>query len=513
LGYTLKELIAVSAIAFVIFRLAKPIALRFSDERDYSRRRNVWFALTLTAFLSPNFWLFALVAAPLTAWAGGKDKNPVALYLILLHVAPPVPIDIPISGLFKLDNYRLLSFCILVPAAWRMRKAAGAAVVLGITSMDLLLLGYGALKVLLFVPPDSHDHVVFQDSFTNEIRTSLLFIVDIYILYYAVSRSCSTRHAITEAQAAFCLSCLILAALAVFETLRHWLPYVDIAVRWTGDAGYAFYRGRGGSLRAQVSTGNALALGYMLAVALGFWLYLQSHVPSKWPRVAVFVLLSLGLLASYSRGPWVGTVVTCVVFAVLATRSLPKLLKGAAGALLLLVAISMTPLGDRIAGLLPFSKGSTDAQANFSITYREHLLERSWELFQYHPFFGDQLAWQHLSDLRQGEGIIDLVNTYVEVGVFYGIAGLGLFVGFILIALVKAHRRSRKVMPTDADLGLMGIGLESCIVGTMFMLGTTSFILSYEKVFFVIAGLTAAYARIARPRDPRTSARARMNTA
>ena len=64
MSYTLKELIVVVGIALLIFWLAKPIFLRFSEERDYARRRNIWLALTVIGFLSPNFWVFTLLAAP-----------------------------------------------------------------------------------------------------------------------------------------------------------------------------------------------------------------------------------------------------------------------------------------------------------------------------------------------------------------------------------------------------------------------------------------------------------------
>jgi hypothetical protein len=496
MAYTLKELIAVAGIALVIFRLAKPIFLRFSEERDFARRRNIWLALTVTAFLSPNFWLFTLVAVPLTIWGSRKDKNPVALYLILLHVIPPVPIDIPIPGiksLFSLDNYRLLSLCILIPAALRLRKSSDAARIRGISLMDVLLVGYGALQVVLFVPPDLPNHVVLQDSFTNELRSTLLFFMDTYILYYTVSRSCSNRQLISEAQAAFCLSCLVMAALAVFESLRHWLPYTDIAVRWSGDPHYGYYAARIGLVRAQVSAGNNSPLAYMLATACGFWLYLQSHVVSKLQRSAVVVLLWLGLLATFSRGPWLGAALIYAVVGALRTRKLSILVKGSAGALLVLGALSLTPFGERIVALF-FPTGSAGDEASFSIAYRQRLLERSWYLLTQHPAFGDQLAYQHLNDMRQGMGIIDMVNTYVEVGVFHGFVGLSMFVGFILIALVRVHRIAKQMTPRDSDLALMGFALVGCIIGTLFMLGTCSFILGYEKLLYVISGLAASYA-------------------
>src|SRR5690348_1060469 len=105
---SIKDLIVVLAFALVVFRLAKPIAAHFTSEADYLRRRNVWLALTVVAFLSPSFWLFVAVAIPVLIWARRRDSNPVALYLLLLHVIPPMAIPIPTIGiteLFDLDNY------------------------------------------------------------------------------------------------------------------------------------------------------------------------------------------------------------------------------------------------------------------------------------------------------------------------------------------------------------------------------------------------------------------------
>src|SRR6202795_1885218 len=206
----IKALIVVLAIAAVVFRLGKPIALLFCSEPDFARRRNVWFVLTVTAFLSPSFWLFVLVATPLLAWAGRKDVNPLALYLILLHVIPPILVDIPVVGgikqLFGLDNYRLLSFCVLIPAAWRLRKLRSLNRIRGLTAMDYSILAFGLLQLFHYVPPDLPDHTILQDSATNVLRRGFLFFVDIYVLYFVASRSCSSRRALIDAMSAVCLA-------------------------------------------------------------------------------------------------------------------------------------------------------------------------------------------------------------------------------------------------------------------------------------------------------------------
>jgi O-antigen ligase len=494
MSLSLKEMIVVLGIAAVIFTLAKPIALRFSTKADFSRRRNVWYALTAAAFLSPNFWLFALLAIPLMTWAGRKDTNPVAFYLLLFQVIPSIPIEIPVFGinkLFELDNYRLLSFCVLVPAAWRLRRSKTPERIHGLQAMDLLLLAYGVLQTALFIPPDLPGHVLLHDSFTNVLRRAFLFLIDVYVLYFVVSRSCSSRRAIIEAQAAFCLACGVMAAVGVFEELKHWLLYADFAKSWIDDPRLGFYLFRGDNLRAQASAGHALALGYMLAVAFGFWLYLRSHVQTARSRIGVALLLWLGLLAAYSRGPWFGAAAIYFAFVTLSPRAFPRLFRAVGIVVILVAVISVTPLARRITNVLPFMGGSVDVG---TIDYRDRVIEQSWQIIQQHPFFGDQEALFKMEDLRQGEGIIDVVNTYAGIALNKGFVGLGIFVCFILIAVAKAYRPTRRVAKSDPDLALLGVSLVACILGTLLMLENCSFILAYEKMFYVLAGLAAAYA-------------------
>jgi len=463
--------------------------------------------LTVTAFLSPSFWLFALIAVPLLLWGGKKDANPLAFYLFLLHVIPPIDVPIPIVGinaLFDLDMYRLLSFCVLIPAArriWQSRGQADAAS--GFLAMDLLLIAYGALHIVLYVPPDLPGHVVLPDSLTNMLRRTFLGFIDVYVLYYVVSRGCSSRVAIVEALAAFCLACALVAPIAVFESLRGWLLYGDLGTRWTGYAGMGFYLMRGTTLRALASSGHALALGYMLAIAFAFWLYLRSHVTSAFTRAAVVLLYWSGLLATYSRGQWVGAIAIYLAVIAFGQRAFSRLLKAVALMTIVGGAVLVSPLGAPVLKVIPFMGGTVDSG---SVLYRQQLAERTWELIKEHPVLGDQFPYPQLEDLRQGQGIIDFVNTYATVALFYGLVGLFLFIAFILVALNQARALARRVAETDPDLALLGVTLVAAIFGTLVMIAECSFILAYEKLFYVLAGLAAAYARLGR--IPRSAAMA-----
>jgi hypothetical protein len=490
----LKELADILIIAAIVFRLARPVALKFSSQADFTRRWAIWIALTILAFLSPSFWLLVLIAVPLLIWGAGRDSNPVAFYLLLLQVIPPVDMPIPVVGineLFDLNIFRLLSLCVLVPTALRLRRQPEPdAPATRFGMMDLLLLAFIALQVVLYVPAVVPGQPIAPDSFTNMLRRGFLGLLDGYIVYFVVSRVCAKRAALIEAMSAFCLCCALLAAMAIFEGARGWLLYGELAYDWTTEWEWGFHLLRGGTLRAMAATGHPLALGFMLAIAFGFWLYLSSHLESKRARIAGNLLYWGGLLAAYSRGPWFAAIAIYLAFAALGPKAFSRLFKAAAVLGVLLGALLASPLGDRVTRVLPITGGTVDAN---TVQYRERLAQRSWELITENPVFGDQLAFEKMADLRQGQGIIDLVNTYAAVALFYGFAGLFLFVGFILLALMRAWSARRRIMALDPDLGLVGACLVACIIGILLLLSTGSFGTAPERLFYVLAGLAIGY--------------------
>jgi hypothetical protein len=492
----LKELIVALSIGLIVFRLAKPISLRFTTEIDFNRRRNLWIALTVTAFLSPSFWIFVVIAAPLLIYATRRDSNPIALYLLLFHVVPQSYVSIPIPGahgLLDIDNYRLLSIFVLFPAAMRGRKVSVQEGVARFDLMDTVLFGWGLLQIAIFLPPDLPNHVILHDSITNLLRRAVIFLIDVYVLYYSVSRCCHSRTLISEAMAAFCLSCAILSLVGLFEFARHWLLYVDIAARWSDNSAGGFYLLRGNELRAQASSGHPLALGYLAAISSGFWLYLKSFIQHRSARIAVTLVFWAGLLAAFSRGPWLGAIIIYFAFSLTGPRSFRRAFWAIFASSAICAVILISPLGERIATVIPFLGGSVDSG---STAYRERLAERTWELVQQSPFFGDQLAYSKMDDLRQGQGIIDLVDTYAQVALFYGLIGLALFMLFILLAARRALAASRSSKQGDVSISLLGGNIFACILGTLVMLASCSFILGYEKMFYVLAGLATAYWRV-----------------
>jgi hypothetical protein len=456
----------------------------------------------MDGFLSPNFWIFAIIAIPILIIAGRKDTNPSAAYLILLHVVPPLALRIPMIGmsyLFDIDFYFILSICLLVPAVLRIRAAKPVSVIpRSLLLMDYVLLAYGLLTAILFVHYQAASGMIYEATFTDSLRRLFVFFLETFVPYYAISRSGASKNSIIEMLAMYALGCALMAAVAMFEAARHWLVFAEFNERWGLPLSMTNYLSRGDALRAMASSGHPLALGFMLAVAFGVCLYLGTLVKSAFMRISVSLFWWLGLAVAYSRGPWLGAIFMYFTFAALRPRGMTKIFRAASVAILVAVGLMLSPLRERIVSVIPFLGGTVDA---YNVTYRQRLLARCWEIIQDNFFFGDQYALLRMQDLRQGEGIIDIINGYVQVLLDNGFIGLSLFLSFILIALFKAWSASRASRIVDADLSLLGIGVVTCILGTMLMLADGNLGTGPGRIFYTLAAIATAYGYVARPHE------------
>ena len=487
-----KAMIVVMVVTTIMFGLAKPLFTRFMTPQDYGRRRNAWLALTLAAFLLPNFWWFALVAAVVTGYCVAKESNPVALYLFLLLVVPPLRDEIPTLGLvnqfFDMNIFRLLSLTVLLPTAIMLSKNLppkdpwSPVALRRLQAADFILLSYVALQIILMLP---------YESVTATMRRCLLAVIDVVLPYFVVSRACRNKNKIIEAMAAFALAALVVAPLALFEMERGWLLYAGLEERWSSPHLIGYLR-RGDYLRALVTAGHPIVLGYAMAVAIGFWMYLQTRVSPRGPRWVTMLTLIAGLIATLSRGPWAGAAVVVLLFLALTPRATTRFEMG----ILVTVAVGAfafsTPFGEKIASQLPFI-GSTGVD---SVIYRVRLAEASWNLIMQNPVFGSPYFLSYLEEFRQGEGIIDLVNVYAAQALSYGLVGLGLFASFFVVTAGRCFRQVRRFAPIDIDSAALGAALLACIGGALVILAVASNYLSVTYIYWSLAGLAFAYSRL-----------------
>ena len=99
-----------------------------------------------------------------------------------------------------------------------------------------------------------------------------------------------------------------------------------------------------------------------------------------------------------------------------------------------------------------------------------------------------------MQELMQGEGIIDIVNTYVSIGLRSGLVGLSLFLGIFLSAMFRVWRRMNQEEGNTGmrDIGRAILATMTCILVSFYTVSSITFI---PVIYYLVAGLAVAYAR------------------
>jgi O-antigen ligase len=499
----LRALIVILILAAGVFALAKGPALASGTaENDFNLRRNTWFAVTLAALLAHSFWLFIAVAGALLAIAAGKERNRLALYFTLLFAVPAIAVDIPgfagVRVFFSMDWIRLLALTVLLPA-FIVLAAKGEGERFGARWPDRLIVAYLALNFALMLASSSATHALRQGVFCA--------FIDVFVPYYVASRALRNFADFRDAMMAFVIGAAVLAVIGIFESAKGWLLYRSLEDALRAYWAFGDYLHREGSLRALGTSGQPIAFGYVMAVALGFLIFLQRGTANRLPGAVALLVLLAALLASVSRGPWLGASVIALL-ALAPGRPLGmRLLAISVTGLLMAPLLFWTQAGATLVDLLPFV-GSVDAQ---NVMYRQRLLAAFLEVIGRSPLFGayDYILTPEVQQLRQGDGLIDVVNTYVGVGFSSGLVGLALFAAFFAAAAASVFGATAKGIQSSGEPAALRQTLLATLVGILVMIFTVSSITVIPVIYWVVAGLCVGYARIVADAQPRSAIRER----
>jgi O-antigen ligase len=487
----IRALIVVLFCATTIFAISRPTICSLMDANDFTRRRNLWLVLTLAAFLSTSFWIYAAVAIPLLIYMNSQETNPPALFFILMFILPTYTIQIPgmglINFLFDISNFRLLALLILLPAFFQLIRRSDVRP-FGRAGPDLALAAYLLVDATLNLR---------EGTLSDALRHAFYLFTDAFLPYFVISRSLKDLQAFRDALVSLVLAIMILAPLALFETVKHWHLYAALThVLHLEGGGIMGYLERDNILRAFVTAGQPIALGYLMVVGIGFYLFLQHFIENKLIRRSGMALLVAGLISPLSRGPWLGAVALLVVFIATGNYAKRRLISLAFVALLAFPVVSALPGGQKIINLLPFI-GTTE---HVNIDYRRDLLANSMIVIERNPWFGsvDYLKAPEMQIMRQGEGIIDVVNTYIGIALETGFVGLGLFIAFFALTLLGIYRALRSLADRDSAEYLLGRTLLVTLLSILLMIFTVSSITVIPLVYWSVAGLSVAYAQMVR---------------
>lgn len=447
--------------------------------------RNSWYVVTFIVFLAGNFWLFIIACGLYLIYISKREENVFALYFALLLAIPPIDKVIPAIGLdhlFSMNYPRLLSLSLLFPLFLSIISKPDRVPFLS-TGPDKVIASIVALTFLLSLR---------GTTVTDAIRYGMSGFLDVFLPYYTASRVIKSLDQLKVIMIAFIVGCLITASIGIFEYRSSWVLYDTLDESLGIDWGFGGYLARGGDIRAMSTAGQPIVLGYVIIIALGFYLYISTLINSKIIKSIGYVFLGLGLFVTLSRGPWVGALAAIIVFLATGTNVSRKFIVFIVVASLSIPILQAVPGGNKVLDILPFVGKSEQ----FNVEYRGRLLDSSIKVIVKHPFFGvfNSTKEPEMQDLIQGEGIVDIVNAYIGLALGQGLVGLFLFVGFFLLVLSKTYKAMKR-SPKRSEAHLCGSSLVASLTGVLVTIYGVSTIGVIPILYWSLAGLMLSYSR------------------
>lgn len=462
-----------------------------------------WTVVIGTLFVSCFSWTVPLFFVTFSLWAAfaprffGKGiEGRLPAYVLLACVGPQFSMELEnVGGLrdvMRLDIFRLVEIFILVPAAVGLVARRERPPYPGwLAASDLATCAYTAYWI---------SHLFGHLTTSAMSREGLQVILDTVLPYYVLSRGCVQPELRRRVLSVLMFGAAYEAMVALVEGLSHHVLYGQLqylyGVRWNILGALT----RGDWLRAQASLPGPLVLAMLLLFAIGVWFALRPPEKSRSYTVVGLVMLG-GLLATISRGPILALAILAAGLVCLRFVSSRRFLV-LTGVFIVAAAVAWSfGLGDSLVEAINNSSGA-DKQADFNVIYRQELLKTSVALIQQSPWFGVPNYLDQMSSLKQGDGIVDLVNTYLVVTLNVGMVGLALF---ILPFLILMQRLAASMPPEPGPLRrerLVWLPLTLAVMAAIFTVSPVSIIRSIIvwTVAFGLANLQEGFA--ARRRSP-----------
>jgi O-antigen ligase len=413
-----------------------------------------------------------ICAAILLLLTPSKPDDRVAYYVLILPAVPAAiagPIPFPgINFLITLDFPKVACLVLLAPLLFAATRGAGRRIPPAGAAFIVLSIFY-ALQA------------VQAASITEGLRTFVNTLLLYAIPYLALARAVSGLDSFDKIVAALLFLALIYAAIAAASQLRSWNFYSLAAMDFSA------VTERYGLIRIG-ATSAPFILGYVAFLGLLAVDYFRRdrrmRAGSAWLMRAIFIA---ALAVTVSRGAWLSAAVGLAVF-----WFFTRMPRGARPAMLGLGLIVGAPLA--IAGFYSADFSAVDEFGTFE--YRQEVVRLSLEQIREKPLFGDVFFLENprFQKLIQGQGIVDIVNHYLEIALMHGLVGLGLF-SFAWLSVLGGLLSLGKIVRTtkSVELERQRAYLLAALVAMLVMFATTSATSISTHVSIALLGVAGGF--------------------
>lgn len=484
-GLRIYVYILIAHVAAIL--LMRAIRLPFAERRDCTK---AWLILTAAAFFGFHFIGYALITLLVVTWLRRRHPLQVpAMYIAILPVIPLYTYILPgalgINYFFALDHQRLLALGLLVPALLAARESDGERQPLIRNGVDATFLLFIAWLLLL--------SLIHRPTVTDKLRGVFDIAMFTLVPYLAVSRLVRSPADLRNCILAIAFSGLFVSMAGVMEQRMTSYFYQEVPHRLGMDTFQLTQIGRAHEIRfglLRIKSSLEGALGFFLVICLAAYICLgRLRVLTGWRLWVPALLVAMVLLFTGARGPWLmAGIVIASTWAFGMVSAPGRFVMFACAALL-----AAPTIRDHF-------MSTTDQFGTFS--YRAELMRHTLPMVLEKPWLGwgsirEIFATGRLEHLRQGQGIIDMVNVYLGTAVESGITGL-LLLGSILFAslwgVVKVHAQRKEGQ--DAGDAAVAAFLVTLMLGTTFYLSTVSFVGHIDTYLWMLVALCSAYASI-----------------
>ncbi len=477
----IATLVIILTISIAIFLIAKKHLEHIVHPEEFIRWRNSWVTITLIAFLASNFWVYIFATGLYVRYAIKKVDNRLAFFYAILFAVPVI--SVRMGPLIYIDYVTLLSIVILLPMFLSVKYRKDAPRFGRMTSDWLVIILITLMTIL----------EMRGTTFTDAGRNGIGYFLTIFLPYFVASRLKDFNH-LKVAIVAFTLAGLIAGSLAIFESLDQWLLYNPLPNALHTNFNLGSYLGRGINLRALSSLGHPLILGLLMIIIVGFYLFLAPLIENKWMRRLCWLAVIGGLFAPLSRGAWVATIILLFIYIAIGPKMLKKMTIAIFFSMIAATSLPFIPGGEKLINSLPFV-GKVD---QFNVDYREVLFEKGLQIVARKPLFGvDEPSLEpEMEDMVQGEGIVDIVNSYLNIVLGFGVPALMLYIGFFLLAVFRVLRSRKRVKDKTSEEYRCGTALIATMLAILVAIFSTSSIGAIPTIIYSLGGLMYAYARV-----------------
>lgn len=446
-----------------------------SQKQTINRIMAGWILLTLMLFLTPTAPVYFLSSAIILLILAPKPIDDKLQFYFAMLVAVPTAavwrISLPgIETLLELDHVKTLSLTLLIPIYF-LHKAnnhdSNQHPSSDLQSKRMFGMFFSFLLIAMLMD-------LRATNATTALRNIFGTYLDVIILVLVVFKFCRDMKIVDKVLFAILISGVSVAFISCIQAVMSWNFYSQdnliffVEGEDTGSV-VSFYRS--GVLRTSSTMGTASSGLY-----LSFCLVLNHYFSGLKRRgnaeyggsLFISIVLIAGVFLTGSRGAWLA--VTLMFGLIILMQKRFRFLRGLAGLGVVIAIFSLPEIIDILIASDPYG----------TFQYRVDLFHNSLIAIKDNIYFGSKFFIDHpaLQASIQGQGIIDIVNSYVGFALNYGVPMLALLVLVlfkVIVRLVKLRKQAENSQGAQL-IEWQARTILAIIVGAFIMVATVSLV-------------------------------------